>query len=149
MKAASHSFSFLEACLDQKSKHWSVRVSPIFRLEKSISLGQGNLRALHRGRVEDYSRRMSLNRCMLHRAAVCLTASVHPQNIAQSLPLEGLSEHPREMLVWEWIVLNGYVVTISTENYGNPLCLDSVAMDSRSSLLKPLKMDSFSEGPQM
>lgn len=61
--------------------------------------------------------------------------------------MEGLSANPKEMLVWKQIVLNGDALTIFTKNHGNPLCLCNVTIDSRLSVLKPLKTDSLRGGP--
>lgn len=65
-----------------------------------------------------------------------------PQHPAHSLHTENLGENPKAMPAVEQVVLNGYAVTIFTESQGNRLCSGNVATLARSSVLKPLKMDS-------
>lgn len=62
-----------------------------------------------------------------------------PQHPEHSLHTENLGENPKAMPAVEQVVLNG---SIFTESQGNRLCSGNVATLARSSVLKPLKMDS-------
>lgn len=64
-----------------------------------------------------------------------------------TLHVAGLGANPGETLAWQQIVLDGDAVTIFTKNGGNLLCMGDVVTGSKSSVLKPLKTDSLSEGP--
>lgn len=140
MKAASHLSWFWRLVLIQKGSI-DQSESLLWSDVRHVCLRQRYLGNQHGGKAEDYPRRMFL-------AGVCCTglqpARLHPctQHPAHSLHTENLSENPKAMPALEQIVLNGYAVTIFTENQGNPLCSGNVAILSRSFVLKPLKMDS-------
>lgn len=134
VKAASQLSWFWRLVLIQKGSTDRSESLPLSD-PKSVGLRQGNL-----GGQQEGGQTITLEGCSLQMRAAqgCIPSTQHTL-----CTQKGSVNNPREMLALERIVLNAYVVTIFTEDQGNPLYLGNVTR-SRSSVLKPLKTYSLS-----